>query len=50
MKNHEQHRNHSHVIETDKWNLRNVAFVLTHDLVRCQEDTFFGWISKEQNR
>lgn len=49
MKNHEQHRNHAHVIETEKWNLRNVPLTQTHDLLRCEDDTFFGWVLKEES-
>ncbi|QOC59413.1 hypothetical protein SEA_LIFES_88 [Microbacterium phage Lifes] len=49
MKNHEQHRKHEHTIETERWRLKNVAYVHTHDLVRCHEDTFFGWVLKEES-
>lgn len=47
-KNNNRHREHNHVIETEKWKLRNVAYTQTHDLIRC-EDGFFGWLIKEES-
>lgn len=50
MKNHEQHRKHNHeVIDPEVFKIRNVPFTQTHDLVRCAEDKFFGWILKEES-
>lgn len=49
MNNNEQHRAHAHrVIDPEELQLRNVAYTLTHDLVRCQ-DGFYGWIKKEES-
>lgn len=41
------HRSHRHRVVTDQYRLRNVAFTVTHDLVRCDDDAFFGWIERE---
>lgn len=40
------HRTHNHrVIDPEEFKIRNVAYTLAHDLVRC-EDGFFGWIAR----
>jgi len=50
VKNHAQHRGHEHkVVAPEELLLRNVAYTLTHDLVRCQDDGFYGWIEKEES-
>lgn len=43
------HRTHAHRVVTDEYRLRNVVKVLTHDLIRCDDDGFFGWVEKEGN-
>ncbi len=48
-KNNQRHREHNHRIETEDWNLRNVTYTETHDLVRCFDDGFFGWLIKEES-
>lgn len=45
MRTHREHLAHEHrVVNTD--HIRNVPYLLTHDLVQCEEDRFYGWIPK----
>lgn len=47
-KNNERHRQHNHRIESTD-HIKNVPYTLTHDLVRCFDDGFFGWLIKEES-
>lgn len=41
------HAKHSKRIVTEVYKLRNVAYTVTHELVRC-DCGWFGWITKDQ--
>ena len=41
------HRTHNKRIVTDEYSPRNVAYTITHELVRC-ECNWFGWIPKKE--
>jgi hypothetical protein len=45
-KNEALHRDHSHAIVTESYKLRNVDRVATHELLRCLNDGWFGWVAK----
>lgn len=49
-KNNEIHRSHSHAVETSLYRLRNVSLTATHELIRCKDDSFFGWVKKGEKR
>ena len=44
MRNNDIHKLHAHErLSTD--HIKNVPYLLTHDLIRC-EDGFYGWVTK----
>ncbi|QWY84625.1 hypothetical protein QEH34_gp43 [Microbacterium phage Footloose] len=43
-----RHRDHNHRDVTSVYRPVNVPLVATHDLVRCLDDAWFGWLPKMQ--
>lgn len=45
MRSHREHLAHNHrVLSTD--HIHNVPYLPTYDLVKCDDDRFYGWIPK----